>query len=34
LQFAAVGKHVLDLAKQKGKGHDLPVQWFVQNVPS
>ncbi len=34
LQFAAVGKHVLDLAKEQGKGHELPVQWFVQSVPS
>lgn len=34
LQFAAVGKHVLDLARQQGKGHELPVEWFVQSVHS
>lgn len=32
LQFAAVAKHVLDLAEQQGKGHELPPEWFVQNV--
>jgi ornithine cyclodeaminase/alanine dehydrogenase-like protein (mu-crystallin family) len=32
LQFAAVGKHVLDLAERQGKGRELPASLFVQNV--
>jgi ornithine cyclodeaminase/alanine dehydrogenase-like protein (mu-crystallin family) len=32
LQFAAVGKHVLELAQRQGKGRELPAAWFVQNV--
>lgn len=34
LQFAAVAKHVLELAIAQGKGHELPVEWLVQSVPS
>ena len=34
LQFAAVGKHVLDLAIRHNRGHDLPKGWFVQPVQS
>jgi alanine dehydrogenase len=32
IQFAAVGKYVVELAKKQGKGHELPAEWFVQNV--
>jgi len=31
-QFAAVGAKVLEIAKAKGVGRQLPVEWFVQNV--
>lgn len=31
-QFAAVGARVLELARQKGVGRELPVEWFTQNV--
>lgn len=34
LQIAAVAKHVLDLATERGKGHELPAKWFVQSVHS
>ncbi|MBI4526759.1 MAG: ornithine cyclodeaminase family protein [Deltaproteobacteria bacterium] len=32
LQFAAVGGTVYELAKAKGLGHPLPLEWFVQNI--
>ena len=32
LQFAAVGGTVYQLAKAKGLGHTLPLEWFVQNI--
>jgi alanine dehydrogenase len=32
LQFAAVGGTAYRLAKEKGLGHPLPLEWFVQNI--
>jgi alanine dehydrogenase len=32
LQFAAVGGTAYNLAKAKGLGHPLPVEWFTQNI--
>ena len=32
LQFAAVGGTAYNLAKAKGLGHPLPLEWFVQNI--
>ncbi len=32
LQFAAVGGKVYELAKAKGLGHPLPLEWFVQDI--
>ena len=32
LQFAAVAGTVYQLAKAKGLGHALPLEWFVQNI--
>jgi len=32
LQFAAVGGTVYQLAKARGLGHPLPLEWFVQNI--
>lgn len=32
LQFAAVGAKAYDLAKAKGLGHPLPLEWFVQKI--
>jgi alanine dehydrogenase len=32
LQFAAVGGTVYHLAKAKGLGHPLPLEWFTQNI--
>ena len=32
LQFAAVGATVYNLAKAKGLGHPLPLEWFTQNI--
>lgn len=31
-QFAAVGARLLEIAREKGVGHDLPTEWFTQNV--
>jgi alanine dehydrogenase len=31
-QFAAVGKKVFDAAKAKGYGHEVPSDWFTQDV--
>jgi alanine dehydrogenase len=31
-QFAAVGARLLQLAREKGAGHELPTEWFTQNV--
>jgi alanine dehydrogenase len=32
LQFAAVGGRAYELAKAKGLGHPLPLEWFTQNI--
>jgi alanine dehydrogenase len=32
LQFAAVGGTAYNLAKAKGFGHPLPLEWFTQNI--
>ena len=32
LQFAAVGGTAYNLAKAKGLGHPLPLEWFTQNI--
>jgi alanine dehydrogenase len=32
LQFAAVGGAAYNLAKAKGLGHSLPLEWFTQNI--
>ena len=32
LQFAAVGGAAYKLAKAKGLGHSLPLEWFTQNI--
>jgi alanine dehydrogenase len=32
LQFAAVGGTAYQLAKAKGLGHPLPLEWFTQNI--
>jgi alanine dehydrogenase len=32
LQFAAVGGTVYNLARAKGLGHPLPLEWFTQNI--
>lgn len=32
LQFAAVGGKAYALARAKGLGHPLPLEWFVQNI--
>jgi len=32
LQFAAVGGKAYELAKAKGMGHPLPLEWFVQDI--
>ncbi|MBI4525882.1 MAG: ornithine cyclodeaminase family protein [Deltaproteobacteria bacterium] len=32
LQFAAVGKHVYDLAKARGIGKEFPTEWFLQDI--
>ena len=32
LQFAAVGGKAYELARAKGLGHPLPLEWFVQNI--
>jgi alanine dehydrogenase len=32
LQFAAVGGKAYQLAREKGLGHPLPLEWFVQNI--
>jgi alanine dehydrogenase len=32
LQFAAVGGTAYNLAKAKGLGHSLPLEWFTQNI--
>ena len=31
-QFAAVGARLLQLAREKGVGHELPTEWFTQDV--
>ncbi len=31
-QFAAVGKKVYDAAKRNGVGHEVPLEWFTQDV--
>jgi ornithine cyclodeaminase/alanine dehydrogenase-like protein (mu-crystallin family) len=32
LQFAAVGSRVLELAEQKGLGHEVPTDWFLEET--
>ncbi len=32
IQFAAVGAKLLEIAKEKGAGHELPTEWFTQKV--
>ena len=32
LQFAAVGGTAYNLAKAKGLGHPMPLEWFTQNI--
>ena len=32
LQFAAVGAKAYELARAKGLGHPLPLEWFVQDI--
>jgi alanine dehydrogenase len=32
LQFAAVGGTAYNLARAKGLGHPLPLEWFTQNI--
>ncbi|MEE9549074.1 MAG: ornithine cyclodeaminase family protein [Candidatus Binatia bacterium] len=32
LQFAACGGRVVQLAKEKGLGRDLPTEWFLQDI--
>ena len=32
VQFAAVGSRLLQLARSRGVGHELPTEWFTQNV--
>ena len=34
IQFTAVAKLVYDLAKERGMGRELPLDWFQQNVRS
>jgi ornithine cyclodeaminase/alanine dehydrogenase-like protein (mu-crystallin family) len=34
IQFTAVAKLVYDLAREKGLGRELPLDWFAQNVNS
>ena len=31
-QFAAVGARLLQLAREQGAGHELPTEWFTQDV--
>ncbi len=31
-QFAAVGHHVYRLARERGLGHEIPIDWFVESV--
>lgn len=33
IQFAAVGARVLALARRKGVGREVPLDWFLQKVP-
>ncbi len=32
VQFAAPGARILELAREQGIGHELPAEWFVQDV--
>jgi len=31
-QFAAVGASILERADNEGRGHELPLDWFLQDV--
>ena len=31
-RFAAVGARLLEIARDRGVGHDLPNEWFTQDV--
>lgn len=32
VQFAAVGAKLIEIAREKGVGHELPTEWFTQTV--
>jgi len=32
IQFAALGRVVYDRARERGLGHELPSEWFLQNI--
>jgi alanine dehydrogenase len=32
LQFAAVGAKAYELAKKRGLGHEIPIEWFIQTL--
>lgn len=32
IQFAALGRIVYDRAREQGLGHDLPAEWFLQDI--
>jgi ornithine cyclodeaminase/alanine dehydrogenase-like protein (mu-crystallin family) len=32
LQFAAVAGRVYQLAKERGLGHTVPTEWFLQDI--
>ena len=34
IQFAAVAARAYELAAAKGKGHELPLEWFLQDTPT
>ena len=34
IQFAAVAARAYELAAAKGKGHELPQEWFLQDTPT
>jgi alanine dehydrogenase len=34
IQFAATAKRVYELAREKGAGQELPIEWFLQDIHS
>ncbi len=32
IQFAAIGRRILDLAKERGLGREVPTEWFLQDI--